>query len=328
MTSRGVYIAGTGKYLPDKVLTNVELEKLIDTSDEWIKSRSGICERRICADNQATSDLAVEAGRAAIADAGISPEDIDLVVVATFSPDYMFPATACLVQDRLGACNAGAFDLQAACTGFIYGLSVGAQFVRSGEMNNVLVIGAEAVSRILDWQDRGTCVLFGDGAGAVVLRPAEENSLLAVSLGADGSGGRHLDMPAGGSRCPASHDTVEARQHFLKMNGKEIYKFAVKVIGDTAEKTLNKAGLTFNDVDVFIPHQANLRIIKAAAQRFGLPMDKVVVNLDRYGNTSAASIPVALQEAVEDGMISPGAVVLMVGFGAGLTWGSAVLRWV
>lgn len=328
MASRGVKIAGIGKYLPEKVMTNTDLEKIIDTSDEWIKTRSGIGARRIVAEGEATSDLAARAAEAALKSAGVTAEEIELIIVGTFSPDFMFPSTACIVQDKIGAKNAGAFDLQAACSGFVYALSVGAQFISSGTMKNVLVIGAEAVSRILDWEDRSTCVLFGDGAGAAVLQPSEENSLLSFCLGSDGSGGCHLDMPAGGSKLPASHATVDSRQHFLKMNGKEIFKFAVKIIGEASEKALDKAGLTFADVDIFIPHQANIRIIKSAAQKFGISMDKVVVNLDKYGNTSAATVPIALEEAVKEGRIQKGSVVLMVGFGAGLTWGSAVLRWV
>lgn len=321
-------ITGIGTYAPERVLTNVELEKMIDTSDEWVRSRSGIRERRIAAPEQATSDLAVAAAQRALANAGVAPEEIELVIVATNTPDMFFPATACLVQDRLGAKNAGAFDLAAGCTGFVYALAVGSQFLATGCYRTVLVIGAETISRVLNWEDRNTCVLFGDGAGAVVLQPAREGSgILAIKLWSDGSGGPHLDMPAGGSRKPATRETVDKKLHTLHMNGREIFKFAVRIAGEAAEEVLKAAGLAKSDVDFFIPHQANIRIIESAAKRLGLPMEKVLVNVDRYGNTSTASIPLALEEAVRDGRIKKGDNIVMVGFGTGLTWAAVAMKW-
>lgn len=321
-------IAGTGAYLPDRVLTNADLEKIVDTSNEWILARSGIRERRIAPPEMVTSDFAVTAGLQAIADAGITAEEIDLVIVATNTPDMVFPATACLVQDRIGAKKAGAFDLAAGCTGFMYALIVGSQFVSSGSCRNVLVIGAENLSKIINWKDRRTCVLFGDGAGAVVLRQAVPGSgILSQKLWADGSGGQFLTLPAGGSRNPATHETVENNMHFIHMRGRDIFKFAVRATGKAAKEVLSSAGLETADVDFFIPHQANIRIIEAAAKRLGLPKEKVLVNVDRYGNTSTASMPIALAEAVRCGKIKKGDHILMVGFGAGLTWAAAVLKW-
>ncbi len=323
-----VGIAGTGAYLPDRILTNADLEKIVDTSNEWILDRSGIRERRIAPPEMVTSDFAVTAGLQAIADAGITAEEIDLVIVATNTPDMVFPATACLVQDRIGAKKAGAFDLAAGCTGFMYALIVGSQFVSTGSCRNVLVIGAENLSKIINWKDRRTCVLFGDGAGAVVLRQAVPGSgILSQKLWADGSGGQFLTLPAGGSRNPASHETVENNMHFIHMRGRDIFKFAVRATGKAAKEVLSSAGLETADVDFFIPHQANVRIIEAAAKRLGLPPEKVLVNVDRYGNTSTASIPIALTEAVRCGKIKSGDHILMVGFGAGLTWAAAVLKW-
>lgn len=326
---RGAGIAGLGISLPERILTNEDLEKMVDTSDDWIVSRTGIRQRRIAAEGMACSDLAVGAGRDALAAAGLQPEDVDLIIVATATPDMLFPATACLVQDRLGAARAAAFDLEAACSGFIYGLSVGSQFVRTGAYENVLVIGAEVLSRVINWQDRSTCVLMGDGAGAAVLRPVPAGEgILASYLGADGSGGDLLKVSAGGSRLPATAETVAQGQHYMCMNGSEVFKFAVRRMGDAAERVLDLCGLGFADVDWYIPHQANLRIIEASARRFGLPMDKVVVNLERYGNTSAASIPIALWESVHAGKVRRGDVVLAVAFGSGLTWGATVMKWV
>ncbi|TEB12082.1 beta-ketoacyl-ACP synthase III [Pelotomaculum propionicicum] len=323
-----VGIAGVGAYVPDRVLTNADLEKMVDTTDEWIINRSGIRERRIAPPEMVTSDFAVAAGRQAIAGAGITAEDVDLVIVATNTPDMLFPATACLVQDRIGAKKAGAFDLAAGCTGFMYALVVGSQFVASGSCRNVLVIGAENLSKIINWKDRRTCVLFGDGAGAVVLRQAAPGSgILAQKLWADGSGGEFLTLPAGGARNPATHATVENNMHFVHMRGKEIFKFAVRATGKAAEEVLSLAGLKTADIDFFIPHQANVRIIEAAAKRLGLPKEKVLVNVDRYGNTSTASMPITLYEAVRCGKIKKGNHILMVGFGAGLTWAAAVLKW-
>lgn len=321
-------IAGMGASIPERVLTNADLEKMVETSDEWIVSRTGIRERRIAAPGEAASDLAAKAGREALEAAGVEPGEVDLVIVATTTPDMLFPATACLVQDRLGAKRAAAFDLEAACSGFIYGLAAGSQFIAGGMYRNVLVIGAEVLSRIVNWEDRSTCVLMGDGAGAALLRPVPEGyGLLGLHLGSDGSGGELLKVPAGGSRRPASAESVAAGEHFLYMNGREVFKFAVVTMGEAAERALFASGLTFDQVDWYVPHQANLRIIEASARRFGLPMEKVIMNLDRFGNTSAASIPLALYEAVRDGRIKRGDVVLAVAFGAGLTWGAAAIRW-
>jgi 3-oxoacyl-[acyl-carrier-protein] synthase-3 len=325
---RSVGILGTGAHLPEKVLTNFDLEKMVDTSDEWIVSRTGIRERRIAADNVASSDLAVEAGLKALEAAGIAPDQLDLIIVATVTPDMMFPATACLVQDRLGASKAATFDLSAACTGFLYGITTAAQFIANGIYRYALVIGVDCLSKIINWEDRNTCVLFGDGAGAVVLGPVEEGyGFLSFDLGADGSGGNLLLQPAGGSRIPASMESVEKKLHTISMTGGEVFKFAVRVMGNAAEEALKKAGMTKDDIDFLVPHQANIRIIDAAVRRFGLSEDKVIVNLDRYGNMSSASIPVALDEAVREGRIREGDTLVLVGFGGGLTWGAAVLKW-
>ncbi|WP_124727636.1 beta-ketoacyl-ACP synthase III [Staphylospora marina] len=325
---RPVGILGTGAYLPEKVLTNRDLEKMVDTTDEWIVSRTGIRERRIAAPDQASSDLAVEAARQALEHAGLTAEEIDLIIVATVTPDMAFPATACLVQDRLGAKKAATFDLSAACTGFLYGITTAAQFIATGVYRYALVIGVECLSRILNWEDRNTCVLFGDGAGAAVLGPVEEGyGFLSFELGGDGSGGEQLKLPAGGSRLPASEETVKNKLHTVSMAGREVFKFAVRVIGHCTEEALKKVGMTKDDIDFLIPHQANIRIIDSAIKRFGLTEDKVVINLDRYGNMSSASIPVALNEAVRDGRIKKGDTLVLCGFGGGLTWGAAVMKW-
>ena len=321
-------IAGIGTCVPERVVTNTELQKTVDTTDEWIFSRSGIRERRIASPQEATSDLAVVAAERALRDAGVPPEEVDLIIVATNTPDMLFPATACLVQDRLGARKAGAFDLAAGCTGFVYAVTAGSQFISSGLYQNVLVIGADTLSKILNWEDRNTCVLFGDGAGAVVLRPAPEDcGFLAFRLGSDGAGGPHLTLPAGGSRLPATRETVDKKLHTIHMNGREVFKFAVRVLGEAAEEVIAAAGLTKADVDFFVPHQANVRIIVSAAKRLGLPMDKVLVNVDRYGNTSTASVPLALEEALRGGKIKDRDHVIMVGFGAGLTWAAIAMKW-
>lgn len=321
-------ILGIGVYVPEKVLTNDDLERMVDTNDEWIRSRSGIRERHIAAPEEATSDLALQAARNALADAGLKPEDIDLIIVATNTPDTLFPATACLVQDKLGARKAGAFDLLAGCTGFIYALSVGTQFISAGACKHVLVVGAETLSRIINWEDRNTCVLFGDAAGAVVLGPAPAGrGILSSMLGSDGSGGPLLDLPAGGSRLPATSETVDKKLHFLHMNGREVFKFAVKAIEDGTLEALAAAGLKKEDVNFLIPHQANIRIIEAATKRLGISLDNVQINVDRYGNTSTASVPLALYEAVREGRIKDGDNIVLVAFGAGLTWAAAVMRW-
>ncbi|MFZ5634902.1 MAG: beta-ketoacyl-ACP synthase III [Bacillota bacterium] len=327
-TGFGAGILGLGSYVPDRVLTNKELEDLVNTSDEWIVSRSGIRERRIAAPEQATSDLALEAARRALEDAGVEPGDVDLIIVATNTPDSFFPAVSCIVQDRLGASKAGAFDLLAGCTGFIYAFSVAAQYIATGMYKYVLVIGAETLSRIVDWEDRNTCVLFGDGAGAAVVGQVPHGyGLIRNRLGADGSGGPLLYIPAGGSRMPASRETVDNRQHYVRMNGREVFKFAVRTCGDGSLEALEEAGLSREDVDFLIPHQANIRIIEAAARRLDLPMDRVLVNVDRFGNTSTASIPMAMEEAVDQKKIKDGDNIVLAAFGAGLTWAVAVLRW-
>lgn len=321
-------IAGIGAAVPEKIVTNYDLEKMVDTSDEWIRTRTGIRERRIAPETMATSQLAEESARQALAQAGISPDELDLILVATVTPDYPFPATACLVQAALGATRAAAMDISAGCTGFIYALTVGAQFIETGLYSKVLVIGAEVLSRILDWGDRNTCVLFGDGAGAAVLTPAKPGyGMLSFELGADGGGAKLLYLPAGGSRQPITREVLEQKQNKIYMNGREVFKFAVRIMGDAAEAAITKAGLTYADIDYFIPHQANIRIVEAAAKRLELPMEKVHVNVDRYGNTSAASIGLALNEAVAEGKIKAGDHVVLVGFGAGLTWGAITLRW-
>lgn len=322
------HIVGWGKYVPQRVLTNDDLSRMVDTSDEWIVTRTGIRERRIAAENETTATMAIQAARRALEVAGVGPEQVGLIIVATATPDYLFPATACLVQDALGARRAAAFDLAAGCTGFVYALGVAAAMVESGAVQTALVIGSETLSRITDWTDRNTCVLFGDGAGAVVLRAGpDDGGILATVLGADGSGKGLLMLPAGGSRHPASHQTVAERMHYIKMQGRDVFRFAVRVVPTATRQALERAGLSLDDVALFIPHQANGRIIESAVRDLKLPPEKVYNNLDRYGNTSAASIPIALCEVVEEGRLRPGDVVVCVGFGAGLTWGATVLRW-
>lgn len=322
-------ILGVGSYVPPQIVTNDDLAKRIDTNDEWIRSRTGIRARRVAAPEVATSDLAVAAAEAALADAGLTPSDLDLIIVATSTPDHpgSFPSTATVVQRRLGAMQAAAFDMGAVCAGFAYALHVASQMVRAGASQRVLVIGAETLSRIVNWDDRNTAVLFGDGAGAVIVGEVAEGGYLGGILGADGSGGPLLQVAAGGSRLPLTTECVDAKQNTIFQNGREVYKFAVTMMGEAAAQAVESVGLKTSDVDLFIPHQANIRIIEKAAQRMGLPMDKVFVNLDKYGNTSAASIPLALDEAVKAGRTTPGALVVLVGFGAGLTWGANVIRW-
>ncbi|MGQ9512548.1 beta-ketoacyl-ACP synthase III [Thermodesulfitimonas sp.] len=321
-------ITGLGVYVPERVLTNFDLERMIETSDAWIHERTGIKERRIAAPDEATSDLGVKAACEALAAAGVAPKEVELVIVATATPDTLFPATACLVQDRLGAKKAAAFDLEAGCSGFVYGLAVAAQFINAGCYRNVLVIGADTLSRVTNWKDRTTCVLFGDGAGAAVVQPvAPPRGILSLYLRADGSGGELLKLPAGGARLPASPETVQAGLHYLHMNGREVFKFAVRSMEEASLEVLRRAGLEPEELGCFIPHQANVRIIDAVAKRLNLPPEKIFINVDRYGNTSAASIPIALYEAVKSGKVKPGTAVLLVAFGAGLTWGGVVLRY-
>jgi 3-oxoacyl-[acyl-carrier-protein] synthase-3 len=314
--------------VPERVLTNAELEKLVDTTDEWITSRTGIKQRRLAADAEFTSDMAAQAARRALENGGITPDKIDLIIVATITPDMLFPSTACLVQQKLGARRAAAFDIEAACSGFIYALEIGQQFIMSRTYETVLVIGAERLSSIVNWKDRNTCVLFGDGAGAAILqhRP-DAHGLLTACMGADGEKAMLLCMPGGGSRIPATADSVEAGLHHLQMDGKETFKCAVNAMLNAAQEALRRCEVDISQIKLVIPHQANRRIIDAVSERLGVRPDQVFVNLDKYGNTSAASVAIALDEAVTQGRIQRGDLVLMVVFGAGLTWAAAVVEW-
>lgn len=325
---KAVGILGIGCYVPEKVLTNQDLEKIVDTSDEWITERTGIKQRHIAAPEEATSDLATKAALMALEDAKTSPEEIDLVIVGTASSDHIFPSTACLVQARIGAKNAAAFDLAAGCSGFVYSLAVASQMIKSGLYKKALIIGAETLSRIMNWTDRNTCVLFGDGAGAAVVGEVEEGyGVLGIDMGADGNGGMYLYQPAGGSRKPATPETAAAHEHTIHMNGPEVFKFAIQIMGKTAKKALANANMKPEELDMLFPHQANLRIISSAAKRLKLPMDKVWVNVNKYANTSAASIPIALTEAQAAGKLTKGMNIILDGFGAGLTWAAIVLKW-
>jgi len=321
-------ITGWGSAVPTQVLTNFDLEKMVDTSDEWITSRTGIRERHIVGQDETTSTLAITASRRALERAEISPWQVDLVICCTATPDFLFPATACLIQNEIGAENAGAFDLEAACAGFIYGLAVGSQFIQSGAYKTVLVVAAEALSRFLDWEDRTTCVLFGDGAGAVVLQASDKPSgLLSFVLGSYGVGADLIKLPAGGSAIPASNETIARREHYIKMNGQEVYRFAVRILSDSAIDALKKANLGYEDISLMIPHQANMRIIDSVAKRLELDPGKVFLDIEKYGNTSAASIPIALCEAVDQGKVQPGDNLLFISFGSGLASGAAIVKW-
>jgi len=316
-----VTITGLGAHVPERVVTNDELAQMVDTSDEWIIERTGIRERRIAADSEALSDLSVPAAQQALEQAGVDAKDVDLLIVATVTPDMMFPSTAAILADRLGARDAAAYDLSAGCTGFMYALAQGYGMVAGGLSRKALVVGGDVLSRILDWSDRSTVVLFGDGAGAVVLEPTAEAGFLAFELGADGAGGEHLWLPGSGSR------KFEDPDRFVKMNGREVFKFATRVLVQSAEAVLDRYQARVEDVDVYVPHQANVRIIDHATKKLGIPSERVVINVDRYGNTSSGSIPLALADALADGRLAPGSLVLMTGMGAGLTWGSALMRW-
>ncbi len=321
-------ITGTGSYAPKKVITNHDLAKLVETSDEWIIERTGIRERRIAEKGQTTSDLAYEASRKALKAAGIGADELDLILVATMTPDMILPSAGCVLQEKLGAKKAAAFDLYAACSGFIYGMSVANAFIRSGIYKNVLLVGAEVLSRFTDWEDRGTCILFGDGAGAVVIqRHTGKRGILSTHLHSDGALGDLIQVPAGGASHPASHDTIRRRMHFIKMKGNETFKAAVRALEGVVQEALEHNKVKPEEIDFLVPHQANLRIIQAMAQRLNMPMEKVVLTLPKYGNTSAASIPMALDEAVRDGRIRENHLLLFEAFGGGLTWASALVRW-
>jgi 3-oxoacyl-[acyl-carrier-protein] synthase III len=320
-TGKPISITGLGCYVPERVVTNDELAEIVDTNDEWIRDRTGIRERRVAADTEAMSDLALPAARQALANAGLTGPDLDLIIVATVTPDMMFPATAATLADQLGSTEAAAYDLSAGCTGFMYALAQAYGMVASGLAQRALVVGGDVLSRVLDWSDRSTLVLFGDGAGAVVLESVERGGFLGFELGADGAGGRELLLPSSGSRL------FNGDARYLRMNGREVFKFATRVMVSSAEAILDACGKTVDDVDVYVPHQANIRIIDHAARKLGFAEEKIVVNVQRYGNTSSGSIPLALADAADDGRLEPGKLVLMTGMGAGLTWGSALIEW-
>jgi len=327
-SKRTARIAGMGMYAPPKVMTNEDFTKIVDTSDEWITQMTGIKERHVAEPDVTTSDMAAEAARVALSNAGLTAEDVDMIVLGTATPDMLFPSTACLVQAKIGATNAFCYDMAAGCSGFIYGLTIARQFVSMGTVKTALVIGAENLTKFADMTDRNTCVLFGDGAGAAVVVPAEEpDGILHHVLGADGRLGSLLECPAGGARMPATRETVDERQHYIKMQGRKVYVNAVKAMGDSVVRVIEESGLSGDDVDILFPHQANIRIIQSVAERAGTSMDKVYVNIDRYGNTSAASIPIAMTEAIEEGRLKGGMTVAMVAFGAGFTWGALLMRY-
>ncbi|MFA4906293.1 MAG: beta-ketoacyl-ACP synthase III [Candidatus Margulisiibacteriota bacterium] len=316
-------IIGTGSFVPPQIVTNDDLAKMVDTSDEWIRTRTGIRERRVTDENTATSDLAHLAAEQALKASGLDPNDLELILVATCSPDTLFPSVGCILQDRLGAKQAAAFDVSAACSGFNFALSCAAAYIEAGKYQNVLVVGADTLTKYLDWTDRNTCVLFGDGAGAVVLKGTEEKrGVLSSFISSRGEGGKYLVMPGGGSR-----DPEEKQGRFIRMDGKEVFKFAVRALEESILKVLSLAGLSLDEVDLFIPHQANIRIIDHVAKKFNLPEEKVYVNLMRYGNTSAASVPLALNEAVAENKVKKDSLIVLSGFGAGLTYGANVVRW-
>ncbi len=321
-------ILGTGFYVPEKIMTNADLEKIVETSDEWIVERTGIKERRIAEDNQPMSDLALRAAKAALADAGVAAEDLDLIIVATLTSDRIIPSTACMIQNLLGAKHAAAFDLSAACSGFAYAASVAAQFIETGAYKKALVIGAETLSKYINWEDRNTCVLFGDGAGAAVLGQVEKGyGILSFDLGSDGSGGDAIQIPSSGSLMPVSKESIDQKLNLIHMNGRDVFKFAVKAMGKTVKNSLAKIDMPQEKIDWLVPHQANIRIIESAAKRLSMPMDKVIVNIHKYGNMSAACIPIALAEAAAAKRFKKGDIIALSGFGAGLTWASCIIRW-
>lgn len=321
-------ILGTGFYVPEKIMTNADLEKIVETSDEWIVERTGIKERRIAEDNQPMSDLALRAAKAALADAGVAAEDLDLIIVATLTSDRIIPSTACMIQNLLGAKHAAAFDLSAACSGFAYAASVAAQFIETGAYKKALVIGAETLSKYINWEDRNTCVLFGDGAGAAVLGQVEEGyGILSFDLGSDGSGGDAIQIPSSGNLMPVSKESIDQKLNLIHMNGRDVFKFAVKAMGKTVKNSLAKIDMPQEKIDWLVPHQANIRIIESAAKRLSMPMDKVIVNIHKYGNMSAACIPIALAEAAAAKRFKKGDIIALSGFGAGLTWASCIIRW-
>ena len=321
-------ILGTGFYVPEKIMTNADLEKIVETSDEWIVERTGIKERRIAEDNQPMSDLALRAAKAALADAGVAAEDLDLIIVATLTSDRIIPSTACMIQNLLGAKHAAAFDLSAACSGFAYAASVAAQFIETGAYKKALVIGAETLSKYINWEDRNTCVLFGDGAGAAVLGQVEEGyGILSFDLGSDGSGGDAIQIPSSGSLMPVSKESIDQKLNLIHMSGRDVFKFAVKAMGKTVKNSLAKIDMPQEKIDWLVPHQANIRIIESAAKRLSMPMDKVIVNIHKYGNMSAACIPIALAEAAAAKRFKKGDIIALSGFGAGLTWASCIIRW-
>lgn len=322
------HITGWGMSIPEKVLTNFDLSQFVETNDEWIRSRTGIEQRRIADSDQSTASLATDAALKALRMANLPPSRLDMIIVTTSSPEHIFPATACLVQDQIGATNAGAFDLLAACTGFIYGLNLAAQSIKSGSIKSALVIGSETLSRLVNWSDRETCILFGDGAGAFVLQASEQpGGVLSAVLRSDGSGGDLLSLPGGGSRYPTNQNTLNRGLHFIQMNGREVFRFATRVMAQATEEVIEASNLSKETIDLIVPHQANFRIIEAAARGLKLPLDKFMINLDRYGNTSTASIPVATCEAIQQGRLKQGDNVVFVGFGAGLTWGALAVQW-
>jgi len=327
--TRYAHVTGWGMAVPDKILTNADLEEMVETTAEWIASRTGIQERRIAASHESTATLATEAAREALEPTTLDPVDVELIIVASATPEHLFPATACLVQDSLGAVNAGAFDLLAACTGFIFTLNMAAQAIRSGSLDNAIVIGAEVLSRFVDWEDRDTCILFGDGAGAFVLQASDTpGGVLSCVMRSDGSGGNLLSIPAGGSRLPATQETLDKNLHKIQMNGREVFRFAIREMAAATRDATQKAGLEISDIDLVIPHQANKRIIEAAARGLRLPMDRFMMNIEKYGNTSSASIPLAVCEAMDQQRINPGDNLVLVGFGGGLTWGALVMEWI